>query len=955
MLDHVVAAGISALYEDPWPNTDHRSLFVDIDELGLFGATISTIPPPIRRTITSKSKTIITKFIDNLEQTNSVDKLLSSLQQLAGIPTWTKSHHETIEQLDAKFTELLLQAEHTCAAPCDFPWSPTIHKAALVYQLWVTKLNGTKNKIDISEQANKIINMLDIEDIYQGDKNRSITKQVQHARKQLINSRLRAEELREHYLDILQQQSIDDGNGTKAEAIRQLANKERQSRCWRTFKLLRQGKNGQGGITHLLVPSKQPDNDSFQRIFDKTEVDNTLLDRNIDHFAQADGTPFTTSPLLDLLGEDGCSDAAMDILEGIVPTHLPKYPKLLLTKLKRVRDPITLEFTYNDMCNGFAKWREKTTTSPSVKHLGIYRALISADRYLTPTQAAHPNDSPSTANKCLHIQHLLMTLAIQHCHTYQRWTIVHDFLLEKIPGVPRLDKLRVIHLYEADWSLIQKFFVAYKLNKLASTQNTIPIDQAGGRPGRSAIELAASRVLMYETIRIQRLSGAVLYNDAKACYDRVIENVSNLALMKQGLPKPLAKLHAQTFHQIKYFIKNKLGIGDTSHSHRKPKPIYGVGQGSTDAPSRWGFVCDPLLEIYKELAADAHITSPLSNTTTNNKIAGFVDDTATLMIQHYSIMLYIIIIIQRDAQTWEKLLHTSGGRLEISKCVFALFSWTFDSWGRAILSDISTNSVHLKSSETQQPSTIPQMSTTTAYKYVGVQLALDGNMKTQIQDLQQKCNDMGNLLSCTYFNAKDANQGYTTVFTPSIKYVLPVTSISTTKLQQLQRPNTNAVLSRLGYNPHMPRAVVFASKTKGGIGLLNLPTEQGASQAQLLISHVRAKSYLCDTIIILVETFQLATGLATSPLIDTSSRNYVDSPWLTSVRQFLHNIQATIEIPTLKTLVKHRLNDQTIMNNTIRHFPNQILNALTHAAYSYKLTSCPRYQTIKALPFFPKQ
>jgi hypothetical protein len=130
--------------------------------------------------------------------------------------------------------------------------------------------------------------------------------------------------------------------------------------------------------------------------------------------------------------------------------------------------------------------------------------------------------------------------------------------------------------------------VAYKLNHIASSKNTIPIEEAGGRPGLSAIEIAASRVLTFETIRLQRLSGAAVYNDARACYDRVIENVNNLALMKQGLSIEFAKLNAQTFKSIQYYIKHKFGIGEIPHSHQNPKPVYGVGKGSTDAPARWG-------------------------------------------------------------------------------------------------------------------------------------------------------------------------------------------------------------------------------------------------------------------------------------------------------------------------------------------------------------------------------
>jgi hypothetical protein len=328
-----------------------------------------------------------------------------------------------------------------------------------------------------------------------------------------------------------------------------------------------------------------------------------------------------------------------------------------------------------------------------------------------------------------------MTLAISQCHTYQRWTVVHNFLIEKTPGLISIDKLRVIHLYKADWSLIQKFFVVYKINNIASFNKIVPTEQAGGRPGRSAIELAASRMLTFETIRLQRLSGAVVYNDAKACYDRVIKNISNLAL--QGLPVEIAHLHAQTFHRIQYFIKHKLGIGQTPHSHNNPKPVYGVGQGSTDAPEQWGFTCNPLLELYNELPSNATIQSPISTKNTNNKIAGFVDDTTTLMIQHYTIIIYIILILQKNAQIWERLLNTSGGKLEITKCIFAIFDWSFDKWGRPTLSPSSSNHLHLQCSETKKLAIIPQMSTKEAYKYVGIQLALDGNMEAQIHDLQK--------------------------------------------------------------------------------------------------------------------------------------------------------------------------------------------------------------------------
>jgi hypothetical protein len=114
------------------------------------------------------------------------------------------------------------------------------------------------------------------------------------------------------------------------------------------------------------------------------------------------------------------------------------------------------------------------------------------------------------AETSLHIQHLLMSLAIRETHTFARCKIVHNFLLEKIPGIPLITKLRVIHIYKADWSLIQRLFVAHNINNVASRCKTVAPEQAGGRPGRSSIELAINIDLTYETIQMQRFTGAAM-------------------------------------------------------------------------------------------------------------------------------------------------------------------------------------------------------------------------------------------------------------------------------------------------------------------------------------------------------------------------------------------------------------------------------------------------------------
>jgi hypothetical protein len=152
---------------------------------------------------------------------------------------------------------------------------------------------------------------------------------------------------------------------TMAEAVRKIINIEKQLQCWKNYRILRKGNLAQGGITHVLIPQKIDNKEDFRKVQLKPELDSELLNQNIKHFSQAHGTLFTISPLIDIIGDDGCTAQATQILEGTVSENLPKYSKFLLHKLTRVRQPISLNFTIQDMIRGFSKWRETTTTSPS--------------------------------------------------------------------------------------------------------------------------------------------------------------------------------------------------------------------------------------------------------------------------------------------------------------------------------------------------------------------------------------------------------------------------------------------------------------------------------------------------------------------------------------------------------------------------------------------------------------
>jgi hypothetical protein len=395
------------------------------------------------------------------------------------------------------------------------------------------------------------------------------------------------------------------------------------------------------------------------------------------------------------------------------------------------------------MIQGLYRWRANTSTSPSNKHLGLYKTLIQHYNYTTnwnTTKNAGTDTPPSTPISliALQIQNRIINLSISHTHTLERWKEVHNFFIEKSPGLPLLDRLRVIHIYEADWNLILKYFFSNQLTNLACKEGTVTPEQAGGRRGRSTSAMATKTVISHEICRRQRLHGAAIYNDAKACFDRIIENISNLTCMREGLSPKLASLHAQTLQQMRYRIKTQYGCGSTFNGHLQPDPFLGSGQGAGDSMARWGFLSDALIRAYNKTAQSCPITSPTSSTEINDHIQAFVDDSHGLIIRHPNDTRPIEQLTQHNTQAWERLLNAIGGKLEITKCRFSKIEWNSSVNGTYTLSGQlhTPTPISIIDHETLLPQEIYPIPTSEQYKLLGVHMTLDGNHKAQADSLQ---------------------------------------------------------------------------------------------------------------------------------------------------------------------------------------------------------------------------
>jgi len=245
-------------------------------------------------------------------------------------------------------------------------------------------------------------------------------------------------------------------------------------------------------------------------------------------------------------------------LQNIDVSH---HTKLLLQHQKAWQQPHLPRFhnlTLDHMIDGFRRWPERTSTSPSGRHLGIYKSLAKdanrTKRKSSRPKALHPtgahNKKPEFDGKnVLQLIHQLLHMAVQHCHMYDRWCTIWNLFIEKDIGVPRITKLRALHIVEADYNLLLKWFGPKGFMKRVEDHQQLTPYQGGGRRGRSAIDMACKKVAAYDFVTIMCTTAAHFEYDLKQCFDNMNEACANLSCMQHGADKRYIRLHAQTQRQ----------------------------------------------------------------------------------------------------------------------------------------------------------------------------------------------------------------------------------------------------------------------------------------------------------------------------------------------------------------------------------------------------------------------
>jgi hypothetical protein len=424
---------------------------------------------------------------------------------------------------------------------------------------------------------------------------------LQKAREDLQETTQSSFEARQQELeDIIHKASA---NGAKDIQKRISSLKKAEAAC-KTYKIIKSMRASHGAnqrIDRVEIPASWPSPEQevrslhtledpktctvWKEISEPSELEYYIMLRNRLHFGQAEGTPFTTQPLKESIDWTATSQDSELLLSGNYTQEIPaRRCQELLQACKACTelDSVPHEITMDEFRGKFNSWRENTTTSPSGRHLGRYKALFTS----IPIEEDLDQPSITIAQKQKEIAALKLALinyCIRHSYVLDRWKRVVNVMIFKEHGNYRIHRLRVIHIYEADLNLI----LAVKWRQLlqhAERQDLIHAGQYGGRPGCEAQSLTLLEELKYDLAYLTRRSLFNFDNDATSCYDRIVVPLASVINRKYGLHRRIVSLHARTLQEAQYRLKTALGISELTYSHSQQFPIHGTGQGSGNSP-----------------------------------------------------------------------------------------------------------------------------------------------------------------------------------------------------------------------------------------------------------------------------------------------------------------------------------------------------------------------------------
>ena len=322
--------------------SDHRPILFEIDAATFFGSP----PNPLRniwsRNFTTKDKTAVTRFIETWYNEIQAQHGFSYVASINN----DKVQPPTIEMLDDLIGKGSATAEQLCKRRRPEFYSQQIVQQRNRVSMLRSHLNGLRQGVDRTRQLQQRMHRQGL-DIALPPTQSTTMSALRSARAELSKTCQENIAVRHAELESKIEAATQQGNKPRTKVLRAIKKFESTLQTHRILKAMKRKSSAAQTIDRVEIPASWPPVgtpilsinqledpktcQTWRLISEPSEVEYYLLLRNRLHFGQAEGTPFTTNPLVDDLNWEASTTSAEDLLEGsyIIETVVPNCNDLL--------------------------------------------------------------------------------------------------------------------------------------------------------------------------------------------------------------------------------------------------------------------------------------------------------------------------------------------------------------------------------------------------------------------------------------------------------------------------------------------------------------------------------------------------------------------------------------------------------------------------------------------------
>ena len=805
---------------------DHRTAWIDIDTAVTFGTRKMPDLHLAARRLRTQDGDSVRRYQKEYLKTARAAKLAERAAALdrAVDRTMTPTQREELEKLDAERTTMMKAAEKKCRMlrTGAVPYSPGTLLPAWQVAFWKLaikrrdggqvssrRLQRSKDKAQINTQTR---NMTRAE----------MTQALAEAQDRWSKAKTEAAPARKAFLLRQAELYASEHNVASEKAVTMLMKRESDRTTWRRIRWALQGEH-RTGITHVTEKTESGERITHEH---ETDIVRCCITENRKKYRQTEGTPFMTAQMTREFGTDGLTEAGRAVVQG---KYDDKRIRDETTKafIKELHQPATvsrwtekdLHISLDEHKQAWRRARERTASGPSNLHFGMWK-VNAMDDY--------------TAE----LDRIMRAIPFRTGYVMNRWKQGVDVELCKQQGNFDVTRLRTIVLLEADYNLNNKT-MSRRVAQKAEQGKAFAEEQYGSRNGHSAPDVSLNNRLTDDIMRQTRRGGAVVSNDAKSCYDRIVHAVLSLCLQRMGVAEEPIRSLIGTMQQLTHHVKTAYGTSTATYrADEKQTPMQGILQGNAMGPMGWGAVSTPLIKMMTTAGFGFHHWNAIQKETVDFACFAYVDDTDLVHSKgERTTSPEFIEEVQQAINLWEGGLRVTGGALAPQKSYWYWidYKWEGGQWKYKTKADMP-GEVTMRDPNGQQ-APLTRLEANESRRALGVMPRRDGSEDDNLAYLKAKGRKWADRIRTSSLTRAEAWRAAKATIWRT--FAFPTRSMCATK-PQLRTASGEALqtaLRKAGIQRCFPRDLVYGDAASLGLGIHEPHTLQTIAHLQAVLQH----------------------------------------------------------------------------------------------------------------------